>query len=34
MVLNTFYCEWRILPENATRDACLTMFGMTELQMI
>ncbi len=32
MVLNTFYCEWRILPENATRDACLTMFGgMTEL---
>lgn len=32
MTFTTFYCEWRILPENLTRDACLTMFGgMTEL---
>lgn len=25
--LNTFYCEYQILPEHSTRDACMTFFG-------
>lgn len=30
--MNIFFCEYKILPENATRDACMTMFGgMTKL---
>lgn len=30
--MNTFFCEYKILPENSTRESCMTMFGgMTEL---
>ena len=31
MSLTTFFCEYNILPEHATRDTCMTVFGgMTE----
>ena len=25
--MTTFYCEYQILPEHTTRDACMTFFG-------
>ena len=27
MSLTTFYCEYSILPEHATREICMTFFG-------
>lgn len=29
---STYFCEYNILPEHSTRDACMTMFGSMNVQ--